>query len=189
MRSLPEPARSGGSADDESRPLWPSLPHASRFLQLADGIGQGETRPLVMIVDDDPSTGEMYGAGLEMAGFEVIVLSDVSAIFEAIELDIPDFVVLDFVLGEMITGVNVLENLRLDSRMAEVPVFILSNHLGESDGQIDRAFAAGAMAWLVKYKTSPAELAVRISQALANDAADGQNGGSPGYDRDSGVPA
>ena len=188
MRSFLEPAGSGGSADDDSRPSWPSTPQPSRFLQLVDGMGQGETRPLVMIVDDNPSTGEMYGAGLEMAGFEVIVLSDVSAIFEAIDLDVPDFVVLDFVLGEVITGVNVLENLRLDSRTAEVPVFILSNHLGESDGQIDRAFAAGAMAWLVKYKTSPAELAVRISQALANGAADGQNGASPRYYGDSEVP-
>jgi len=174
MRSFIEPDGSDGGGDGDSRRSLPSLPQAHMRPRLADGTDAGRARPVVMLVDDDATTGAMYGVGLEAAGFDVIVLNDVSAIFYAIELDVPDFVVLDFQLGQMVTGVNVLENLRLDSRTAEVPVFMLSNHLGELDGQIDRAFAAGAMAWLVKANTSPAELALRISQALETVAADGE---------------
>src|SRR5690349_1050670 len=173
MRSL-EPDSWDGGGDGDSRRSWPSVPPKSRRRRLADGTDTGTARPVVMLVDDDATIGAMYGVGLEAAGFDVIVLKDVSAIFHAIELDVPDFVVLDFELGPMITGVNVLENLRLDARTVDVPVFMLSNHLGDLDGQVDRAFAAGAMAWLAKCNTSPAELAVRISQALATVAAKGE---------------
>jgi two-component system, repressor protein LuxO len=174
MRSFLEPDGSDSGGNGDSRRSRPSAPPTPRRLRLADGTDRERARPVVMLVDDDATIGAMYGVGLEAAGFDVIVLNDVSAIFYAIELDVPDFVVLDFELGQMITGVNVLENLRLDPRTAVVPVFILSNHLGELDGQIDRAFAAGAMAWLAKCDTSPAELAVRISEALETVAAEGE---------------
>jgi two-component system, OmpR family, phosphate regulon response regulator PhoB len=121
-----------------------------------------------MLVEDDRAIGCMYSVGLEVLGFQVLLLSDVSAVFLQVDKDIPDVVVLDFDLGGIITGVDVLENLRLDRRTAHLPAFILSNHLGDLDGQIDRAFAAGAVAWLVKSKTSPADLGGRISEALAS---------------------
>jgi CheY-like chemotaxis protein len=125
-------------------------------------------QPVVMLVEDDRAIGCMYSVGLEVLGFQVLLLSDVNAVFLQVDKDIPDVVVLDFDLGGIITGVDVLENLRLDRRTAHLPAFILSNHLGDLDGQIDRAFAAGAVAWLVKSKTSPADLGGRISEALAS---------------------
>lgn len=138
------------------------------------------TRPLVMLVDDDQAIGAMYGVGLEAAGFRVIVLSDVSAIFLALEREIPDMVVLDFQLGDLITGVDVLENFRLDSRTTHVPTVILSNHLGDLDGQIPRAFAAGAIGWLAKSQTSPAELGLHISRVLDSIVRDGAYSPSAG---------
>jgi DNA-binding response OmpR family regulator len=133
----------------------------------------GGERPLVMLVDDDPAIGEMYGVGLEANGFRVSVLNDVSAIFLALEHEIPDAVVLDFQLGGIITGVDVLENLRLDLRTTHVAAFMLSNHRGDLDGQFERALAAGSHAWLAKTQTSPGELALRISEVLASKVGDG----------------
>ncbi|HLZ94157.1 MAG TPA: response regulator [Candidatus Dormibacteraeota bacterium] len=133
-------------------------------------------RPVVMVVDDDRVTAEMYSLSLEAAGFKTIPLSDVSSIFLAIEAEIPDVVVLDFHLGGDISGVNVLEILRLDPRTSNVIAFILSNHPGDRDGQVDRAFSAGAAAWLLKVKTSPAQLTSRVTQALAStNAAEASN--------------
>jgi len=139
-----------------------------------------EERPLVMLVDDDPAIGIMFGIGLEAIGFRVEVVCDVSAMFQAIEKEMPDVVVLDFQLGGIITGVDALENLRLDWRAAQVPVLMLSNHPGNLDGQTDRAFAAGALAWLAKSKTSPAELGLHISQALASTVGDLRQETHPG---------
>ena len=132
-------------------------------------------RPFVMLVDDDPAIGEMYRVGLEANGFRVNVLNDVSAIFMALEHEIPDAVVLDFQLGGIITGVDVLENLRLDLRAAHIAAFMLSNHRGDLDGQFERALAAGSHAWLAKTQTSPRELALRISEALASKLGDGSH--------------
>jgi CheY-like chemotaxis protein len=129
-------------------------------------LGRESASPLVMLVDDDPATGFMYGVGLRALGFRVVVLHEVSAVFVEVEREVPDMVVLDFHLRGVITGVDVLENLRLDSRMSQVPAFILSNDAGDLDGAIDRAFAAGASAWLMKSRITPADLGVRISKAL-----------------------
>jgi CheY-like chemotaxis protein len=151
----------GGYAGDDSGISASGSLTANRFHP------EGQRR-LVMLVDDDPAMGAMYGAGLLAAGFRVIVLSDVSAIFLTLEKQIPDVAVLDFQLGGILTGVDVLENLRLESRTTHVAALILSNHLGDRDGQTDRAFAAGAFAWLVKNRTSPAELGLVISEALGS---------------------
>lgn len=139
----------------------------ARGLEPAPALLSEAQRPAVMLIEDDLAIGYMYSVGLEVLGFQVVLLSDVSAVFMEVDKDVPDVVVLDFDLGGIITGVDVLENLRLDRRTAHVPAFILSNYLGDFDGQIDRAFAAGAVGWLVKSKTSPADLGRRISEALA----------------------
>jgi DNA-binding response OmpR family regulator len=128
-----------------------------------------------MLLDDDPAIGDMYRGGLEANGLRVKVLNDVSAIFLALEHEIPDAVVLDFELGGMLTGVDVLENLRLDLRTTHVAAFMLSNHRGDVDGQFERALAAGSLAWLAKTQTSPGDLAMRISQVLATNAAVGSS--------------
>ena len=152
----------------------------AEHMEPALSLHHQEEPPLVMLVDDDPAVGAMFGIGLDALGFRVEVVSSPSAVFLSIEKEMPDLVVLDFQLGGIITGVDVLENLRLDSRSTHVPVFMLSNHLGDLDGQVDRAFAAGALAWLVKSQTSPAELGLRISQALASMVGDLGQATDPG---------
>ena len=150
--------------------------HVLRMFSAANGDsparplpGSGRRdQPVVMVVDDDHETAEMYSLALKAAGFKAIPLSDVSAIFLSLEEEVPDVVVLDFYLGGIISGVNVLENLRLDPRTSDVIAFILSNHAGQPDGAIDGAFSAGAVAWLHKVNTTPAQLTARIIQALAS---------------------
>jgi two-component system, OmpR family, phosphate regulon response regulator PhoB len=137
-----------------------------------EGVERPDGMPFVMLVEDDPATGLMYRVGLEVAGFEVQVFGTASAFFEALEDDVPDVAIVDFELPGIITGVQIIENLRLDDRMAELPVFVLSNHLGDFDGQMQRALEAGAMDWLVKSRTTPADLASRLDQLVRHRAAD-----------------
>ena len=142
--------------DDSVRPVRP-LPGPGR-----------RDQPVVMVVDDDRDTAEMYSLALTAAGFKAIPLSDVSAIFLSLEEEVPDVVVLDFHLGDVISGVNVLENLRLDPRTSDMIAFMLSNHTGSLDGAVDRALSAGALAWLPKANTTPAQLTACVIQALAS---------------------
>src|SRR5690348_8640518 len=113
-----------------------------------------QPKPLVMLVDDDTSVADMYGLGLETGGFNVKVFYDAEAFYQALDVEIPDICVLDWELG-MITGADVLDRIRANPRTAELPVFLISNHPEDSaDG---RAARAGALAWLLKTRTTPTE--------------------------------
>ena len=79
--------------------------------------------------------------------------------------EVPDIAVLDWRLPGK-SGVDVLEELRQNPRTAQLPVFFLSNFLGDENGAIDRVFELGALAWLRKSLTSPDALAQRLKQAI-----------------------
>jgi DNA-binding response OmpR family regulator len=119
----------------------------------------------VLLVDDDPAMTEMYRLGLEAHGFRVNVLHDAWQLSEAVEAQRPDIVVLDWEMP-VLRGDEALERLRETDAGRDVPVFMLSNFPGTRDGAIDRAFRAGAIAWLEKVNTTPPILAVRLREAL-----------------------
>jgi CheY-like chemotaxis protein len=119
----------------------------------------------VLLVDDDPAMTEMYRLGLESDGFHVTVLHDASELSSQVESQRPDIVVLDWDMPGM-RGDEALERLRQTRSGRDVLVFMLSNFPATRDGGVDRAFRAGAIAWLEKVNTTPAILAVRLREAL-----------------------
>ena len=119
----------------------------------------------VILVDDDADTTEMYRIGLEAAGYQVRVAHDGDSLFHALAVAIPDIIVLDWHLPGQ-KGDEVMHRMRLDPRTRSLPVFMLSNYPTPKDGAIDRAFLAGAVAWLEKVKTPPARLAETLGEAL-----------------------
>ena len=119
----------------------------------------------VLLVDDDPAMTEMYRLGLETYGFRVTVLHGAAELDQKVETDRPDVVVLDWDMPG-VRGDEALERLRKTSAGRDVLVFMLSNFPGTRNGAIDRAFRAGAVAWLEKVNTTPAVLAVRLEEAL-----------------------
>lgn len=123
-----------------------------------------------MLVDDDPSTAEMYRLGLQAFGFEVLVVHDADGLFRAIDAAVPDILVLDWELPG-IRGDEILQLVRLDERTRGLRVLMLSNYPGIKDGAIDRVFQAGALAWLQKMKTPPALLAEKLYEALNSSTA------------------
>ena len=124
----------------------------------------------VLLVDDDPAMSDMYGLGLERFGFRVAVLKDPTRLNETVEADPPDVVVLDWDMPG-VTGDEALERLREIDAGRHLPVFMLSNFPGgRSHGAIDRAFAAGALAWLEKVNTTPSLLATKLTEAVGPPA-------------------
>jgi two-component system, NtrC family, sensor kinase len=126
----------------------------------------------VILVDDDRDTADMYRQGLEASGFEVQIESDATGLFRALELRLPDILVLDWDLPGM-RGDEVLECIRLNVRTRALPVFMLSNFPADQDGAVDRVFLAGALAWLQKMNTPPAKLATKLAEALNRRVPDG----------------
>ena len=118
-----------------------------------------------MLVDDEAEVAEMYRIGLEARGFRVSISAGADAFFEEIARKVPDALVLDYRLPGM-TGVDILRRVRTELELVDLPVFFLSNYLGDRNGAIDRVFELGALAWLRKPLTPPDVLARRLMQAI-----------------------
>jgi CheY-like chemotaxis protein len=120
----------------------------------------------VFIVDDDPHVANMYRVGLEAFGFSVGSSPDAAGLFAAVDAQAPDVVVVDWQLAGAY-GDEVVRQIRMDSRLAGLPVFILSNFPSEADGAIDRVFELGVLGWFEKTKTPPSLLGQKLMEVLA----------------------
>jgi len=109
----------------------------------------------VLFIEDDPAVAEMYKLKLELDGYTVTVAKDGEEGLQIATDSPPDIIFLDTRLPKM-DGFAVLERLRSAERTAEVPVIILSNY-GERE-LVDRGLKLGALEYLIKSQTTPANL-------------------------------
>jgi DNA-binding response OmpR family regulator len=109
----------------------------------------------VLLIDDDEEAAEMYRSRLAADGYAVSVAHDGQQGLDMVSSESPDLIYLDLRLPRK-DGFSVLEQLRKDPRTATVPVIILSN-FGERELRA-RGIALGALEFLVKSNTTPAEL-------------------------------
>lgn len=106
-----------------------------------------ETRPRILIVDDEPDLLSVLHFGLEIEGFEVIDASDGEQALSMARDQKPDLIVLDLMLPR-IDGYKVCRALKFDERYRRIPIFILSARSGETDRKL--AFDLGADAFVTK---------------------------------------
>ncbi|HET7821963.1 MAG TPA: response regulator transcription factor [Ornithinibacter sp.] len=119
-----------------------------------------------LVVDDDPTVGDVVGAYLERAGFDVHRAADGPTALALAASVAPDVVVLDLMLPG-IGGLEVCRRLRRD--MPRVPVVMLTA-LGEESDRI-LGLEVGADDYVTK-PFSPRELVLRV-QAIVRRAAEG----------------
>ena len=117
----------------------------------------------VLIVEDDPFMQSLYRMVLEREGFTILTAEDGLATIEMLPRMSVDLIVLDLMLPK-ISGLEVLEAIRADSRHNSVPVIILSN--AYLPGVARMAAKAGATEGLLKSEFSPKRLVKLINQLL-----------------------
>jgi two-component system, OmpR family, response regulator ResD len=123
--------------------------------------GDGHVRGSVLVVDDEPTIGEVVSRYLERAGYETRVAEDGLAALDAVAERSPDLIVLDL----MLPGLDGLEVMR---RVRERPgrtsaIILLTARDQESDRVI--GLRLGADDYVVK-PFSPAELVARVDAVL-----------------------
>jgi DNA-binding response OmpR family regulator len=121
------------------------------------------SRPLVLVVEDDPDLRQILILSLASVGFAVEGAPDGAAGLEAARRLAPDVVVLDGGLPEL-DGPEVCRRLRRDPATAEVPIIMVTGRSGADD--VERGFAAGADDYVVK-PFGPEQLVARIDAVLA----------------------
>jgi len=82
-------------------------------------------RALVLLVEDYDDCREMYGAGLTLAGFQVVTARDGFEALQVARRTIPDVILMDLGLPGM-DGCEATRLLKRDPRTATVPVIALT---------------------------------------------------------------
>jgi len=104
-------------------------------------------RSLVLLVEDDRDSREMYALGLDMFGLRTVVAGTAAEAMHACTHERPDLIVTDLTLPDM-DGIALCTALGRKPETAGVPVIALTGRSG--DGDIEQAMAAGARRVLVK---------------------------------------
>ena len=126
------------------------------------------SEPTILVVDDEPSIGEVVSIYLQRAGYRVTVARDGQAALDAIEQRMPDLVVLDLMLPK-VDGLDITRRLRAQG---DTPIIMLTARREESDRIT--GLEMGADDYVVK-PFSPQELVSRVKAVLRRT-----RGSSPG---------
>ncbi|MHA1567818.1 MAG: phosphate regulon transcriptional regulator PhoB [Alphaproteobacteria bacterium] len=119
-------------------------------------------KPRILVVEDEPALVELLIYNLEKGGYDVRVARDGEEAELAIAEEIPDLVVLDWMLP-YVSGIEICRRLRRGDATRDLPIIMLTARSEEGDRI--RGLEAGADDYVVK-PFSPAELVARVGAIL-----------------------
>lgn len=127
----------------------------------------------ILVVEDEPAIQELVSFTCTSGGFSVRRADSVDAAEAAIRRELPDLVILDWMLPDR-SGIELLRDLRADERTRGVPVIMLTAKGAEGDRIA--GLDSGADDYVVK-PFSPRELASRVRAVFRRKAP--QHSGEP----------
>jgi len=86
----------------------------------------------VLVVDDNPDSLTIMRTILETRGFTVVVASNGAQALERLQEEPPDVVLLDVMMPE-ISGIQVLQQIKEDTRTGRVPVILVTAKTHDDD--------------------------------------------------------
>lgn len=117
----------------------------------------------VHIVEDDEFLANIYKTKFEMEGFKVTTSADGEVALVDIKKKPPKIILLDILLPKL-DGFGVLEQLKKDPEVKDIPVILLTN-LGQKD-DVDKGLELGAVDYLIKAHFKPSETVAKVKKAL-----------------------
>lgn len=120
----------------------------------------------IMWVEDDKFLSDLISRKLYLLGCNVVYAETGEIALTMIEREMPDIVLLDILLPGM-TGIEVLEKIKKNSKTSKIPVMMLSNFSQESD--IKKCFSLGAEKYLVKATVTLDEIVEEIKRILQSE--------------------
>jgi two-component system phosphate regulon response regulator PhoB len=116
----------------------------------------------ILVVDDEPDIIALVAYHLARSGYRVSTASSGPEALTAVREEKPSLIVLDLMLPGL-SGFQVLERVRADRTLSEIPVLMLTARREESDRV--QGLSLGADDYLVK-PFSPQELVLRVRNIL-----------------------
>lgn len=120
----------------------------------------------ILVVEDEPAIAELLSVNLGFAGHRVMVANDAEAAMAMIATELPDLVLLDWMLPGM-SGVRLAKRLRSEGRTRDIPIIMLTARTDEADKV--EGLETGADDYITK-PFSPKELMARIKAVMRRRA-------------------
>lgn len=117
----------------------------------------------ILIIEDDPLINKMYSEKLSRDGYETEIAKDGIEGMEKLKADPPDLVILDIMMPKM-GGVEVVNEMKKDTKLEKIPIIILSN-LSESP-DIEKVKKRGIQEYLVKSDLDPDDVSNTVKKYL-----------------------
>ena len=117
----------------------------------------------VLLVEDDTFLGNIYKTKFDMEGFKVSVAENGEEGLADAKKKKPDIILLDILLPKL-DGFRVLEKLKADDELKNIPVILLTN-LGQKD-DVSKGLEAGAADYLIKAHFKPSEVVDKVKKVL-----------------------
>lgn len=125
-----------------------------------------EKKITILIVEDDVFLADLYKTKFNLEGFNVLTGYDGEKGLDLAKKNNPDIILLDLVLPK-IGGFAVLEKLKEDSKLQDIPVILLTNLSQKAD--VDRGLAMGAKDYLIKAHFMPSEVVAKIKKLTGSN--------------------
>lgn len=120
------------------------------------------TGPRILIADDDPDILDLIRFRLGQEGYETVTATDGQQALDLAREHPPDACVLDVMMPKL-SGLEVVQAMRKDESLREIPLLILTAAVQERD--VARGFEVGADDYLRK-PFSPRALKDRVAALL-----------------------
>jgi CheY-like chemotaxis protein len=119
----------------------------------------------IFIVDDDSFLLDMYALKFSQSGYEVTTALGALPALEKLRTGfIPDLILSDIVMP-VVDGFEFMEKMNAEHLAPNAMRIVLSNRGQEAD--IDRAKELGAIGYIVKAATTPAEVITQVAAIIA----------------------
>lgn len=116
----------------------------------------------ILIVDDNPQSLKLMSDILETEPYDIIMCLNSSQLFEYLDHELPDLILLDVMTGD-ISGIEICKQLKSQSKFKHIPVLFVSARVESSD--IVKGLNAGAVDYIPK-PFRKVELLARIKTHL-----------------------
>jgi DNA-binding response OmpR family regulator len=124
-----------------------------------------DSKITVLIVEDDNFLADLYRTKFTLEGFTVFSAYDGEKGLELAIKNVPQIILLDLMLPKM-SGFAVLEALKADSKLKNIPVILLTNLSQKAD--VDKGLALGANDYLIKAHFMPVEVVAKVKKLLGS---------------------
>jgi DNA-binding response OmpR family regulator len=135
-------------------PITPPSPPS----QAADG----QKKLKILIVEDDDQLQKSYEKLFSAEGFQVIQAFTATQGIELAHSEVPNLILLDIMLPGGSNGFDVLEQIKRDRDLFNIPVIMLTN----LDSERQSALSIGAADYLIKANTSIEDLLKKAKDCL-----------------------